>query len=164
MTGAYVNPDGREYLLSDGTVARLYGGLGYRYWLGEPGHSEVVAGRAYFWQPVLKADVAEFEADLKEQVRVRVGRTVGVQTGLLPSPGDLERIEWLAIWHPEPDLLDRLAAFEAGWSAMVPPGTRARDLRAEDVSRIGRILAKKAPKHRPRPRVTATTDAPEAPE
>lgn len=150
--GAHLDPTGQAYRLQDGGVVRLYGGLGYRWWLGQPGLSELVAGTAYFWEPLLVGDREEFEQSLQQQVRARVRAAVEQRTGLLVSGSDLGRIEWLAIWVAEPDLVDRLAAFEQGWSRALPRGVRARDLGAADVQKLGRLLGRKRPRARPTPR------------
>lgn len=157
----WVDGRGREYGMPDGVVTTLYGGLGFRYWLGTPGQSELIAGSVHFWEPVLEEDQAEFEAGLKREACRRVGRTLGVQTGLVASDGDLDRIEWLVIWHPEADMLDRLRAFEQGWSAILPQGKRARDLDSADLGALTRRMGLHT---RPRRRVDATEGTPELPE
>lgn len=142
----YLDGVGLPYQVQDGVVARLYGGLGYRYWLGTPGPSALVAGSVQFWEPVRAVDRAEFEGNLRIQVRDRVRDALLQRTGMWVSGADLDRIEWLGIWQAEPDLLDRLAAFEQGWSRSLPPGKRARDLGSADLGRLTRQLGL----HRPR--------------
>lgn len=144
--GRWVDPTGMVFSLRDGEQARLYGGLGYRYWLGTPGLSSLVSGAAHFWERILASDQADFGGSLRMQVRERVRAAVLSSCGLLVSDHDLDRIEWLEIWAAEPDLLDRLAAFEQGWSRALPPGRRARDLTGADIGKLTRQMGL----HRPR--------------
>jgi len=151
----YVDPTGREYGLPDGTVVHLYGGLAFCYWLGSPGLSELVSGTVHFYEPVLQTDWEAFISELQQAARRRVATIVGQQTGLSMdwSNPSLDRTEWLVIPVAEPELLDRLSAFESGWSRALPPGTHARDLRGPDIS----LLARRMGLHRrPTPRVDAT--------
>lgn len=131
-------PDRGQYRLPDGGVVVLFGGLGYRYWLGLPGGSGLVSGWAQFWQAVPESDRPSFVDSLKQQVVTRVRGELLARTGLLVSGSDLDRIEWLVIWGADPDLVDRLVAFEQGWSRMLPPGTRVRDLSGAQIQGLGR--------------------------
>jgi hypothetical protein len=124
----------------------LYGGLAYRYWLGSPGSSELISGTAHFWQAVPEGDREQFLSELRQEVCQRVTRAAAVHTGLLAEvPAD--RIEWLLLWDRTADTQDRLAAFEQGWSASLPRGTRARDLSSQDIS----SLVRRAGLSHPRP-------------
>ena len=140
--GRFVDARGLDFGMPDGTVATLYGGLGYRYWLGTPGASELVGGSVHFWEPIAAEDAEAFLEELKREVRARVALAVGQRTGLQMTwaSESLDRTEWLVVWHPEPDMLDRLHAFEGGWSAAMPPGTRARDLSGTDLSQLARRM------------------------
>lgn len=140
MHETYVDSKGLDYGLPDGTVAHLYGGLAFRYWVGTPGESELVAGKVQFWEPVRSEDWEQFVEELKLQARSRVALSYGQKTGLQMewSNRDLDRIEWLVIDHAEPDTVDRLHAFEGGWSAARPPGVPADKLTAELIGRMVR--------------------------
>jgi hypothetical protein len=154
-------PEHGVYRLPDGQQALLYGGLGYRYWLGTPGQSGLVSGLAHFWQAVPEHDRAEFEGSLKEQLLRYVRGELARRTGLWPSESDLDRIEWLVIWGAEPDLLDRLVAFEQGWSRMLPAGRHTRELTGADISQLARragLLGRRAVAAAPRTRVSDDQD------
>lgn len=136
----YVDPTGCSYGLPDGTVCTQYGGLGFRYWVGRPGESELVGGSVQFWEPVLKEDAERFRDELQQEARRRVAMAVAARTGLELSELDLDRIEWLVVWQAEPDTLDRLHAFEAGYSAYRPAGTPVSELTGADVGAMVRRM------------------------
>src|SRR5262245_12553828 len=151
----YVDPNGLEYGLSDGTVCTLYGGVAFRYWLGEPGASTLISGSVQFWEPVLEEDWEPFLGELQQEARQRVAYAMSQKVGMLvkpDAPSLVERMEWLVIPRAEPDLLDRLAAYQSGVAVSLPPGVNARDLKPRDIQRLGRQLAR----HRPRPRIDGT--------
>jgi hypothetical protein len=137
----YVDGQGIALEVSRGEgKQRVYGALSARYWLGDPGVSELVAGTAYFWEPILEGDADLFLEELKLRVLGRLALGVSQKTGLELSwaSRDLDRTEWLVEWHPGPDLVERTRAFEQGWSRMLPAGTRARDLTGPQLSQLAR--------------------------
>src|SRR5215471_2134225 len=138
---------GSEYQLPGGKTVHLYGGLAFRYWAGTPGRSELVAGQCQFYQAIRTADWSRFLEETKGEATRRVAQEIETRWGLIyqEGAGDLERVEWLVIERDEPDLLERLAAYQEGRGIRLPPGVRASQLSAQDVQRIGRQLARKQP-------------------
>jgi hypothetical protein len=115
---------------------RLYGGIAARYWVGEPGNSDLVAGIGYFYEPIRVADQENVRLELHDAFHHRIVEAVHQSTGLEISPEDLERTQFLEIWTAEPDLVERCKAFEQGWSAMKPAGKGVRDLTGRDIAQL----------------------------
>lgn len=122
---------------------RLYGGIAARYWVGEPGNSDLVAGIGYFYEPIRVADQEGVRSEMHEAFQKRVVDAVYERTGLEISPIDLERIQYLEIWTAEPDLIERCKAFEQGWSALKPAGKGVRDLTGADIAQLFRRVGAK---------------------
>lgn len=152
-------PKAGQYVSRSSTLVQLepntppqecYGALAGRYWMGTPGESDLASGSILFWEPILLEDALAFESELKLAFRERIARSLAARFGLLVDPEhpDLDRVEWLLIWEADDDLLDRVRAFEAGWSRVLPDGTRARDLKVADLERLGRILGAGRPRTR----------------
>lgn len=148
MQGGGGHAGGQYAAGPNGEMVTLYGGLAYRWWWGDRGTSDLISGGVHFWQRVPESDRADFESSLLLQVRQRVAQALSERSGLLvgPESPSLDRLEVLVIWETEPDLLERLKAYEQGWSAALPSGTRARDLTQADVQRLARVLGLKRPR------------------
>lgn len=127
---------------SGGSTSRLFGAMAFRYWFGTPGSSNLIAGSVLFWEPVRLVDQQAFEVDLKGEIRVRVAQQFARETGLELHALNpcLDRIEYLWIWHPDQETLERVEAFKQGWSRALPPGKRARDLSVADLGRLARRM------------------------
>ena len=141
----FLDEQGREYDLTpqspgqtntNATNTRLYGGIAARYWVGEPGTSDLVAGIGYFYEPLLVEDQETVRLEMHEAFQKRVVDAVHERTGLEISPEDLERVQYLEIWTAEPDLIERCKAFEQGWSALKPAGKGVRDLTGKDIAQL----------------------------
>ncbi len=144
-TDEFLDPTGREYQLeakmpgysnTNATNTRLYGGIAARYWVGEPGTSDLVAGIGYFYEPLRVEDQENVRLEMHDAFVQRIVDAVHQSTGLEISPGDLERVQYLEIWTAEPDLIERCKAFEQGWSALKPPGKGVRDLTGKDIAQL----------------------------
>jgi hypothetical protein len=141
----FLDETGKEYDLTpqspghstnDATKTRLYGGIAARYWVGEPGNSDLVAGIGYFYEPLRVEDQENVRLEMHDAFVQRIVDAVHQSTGLEISPGDLERVQYLEIWTAEPDLIERCKAFEQGWSALKPPGKGVRDLTGADIAQL----------------------------
>jgi hypothetical protein len=137
-----VDPVGREYELRPGEAQRLFGGLGCRYWLGEPGASELIAGSMLFWEPIRLEDWGAFLEELQLAFREEVSRRVRAQHGLEVRPEQLdpERLEWLTIREADEALIQRLSSFCQGWSRALPKGKQLKDLTGSEIGRLARMM------------------------
>lgn len=142
MDGAgSVDPTGMLFEVGNGTKTRLYGGIAFRYWLGTPGGSDLVAGSIGWPSPMSSSELDEAEHEARSAFSDQVRQTVLERTGLDVAP-DPRRIEMLAVRIAESDLIERLQAYCSGWSSALPQGIRARDLKSGDVQRLGRMLGR----------------------
>jgi hypothetical protein len=112
----------------------------------------------HFWQAVPEHDRAQFVEELLREVYVRVGLLVLQRTGIeLSAEGLMANTELLLLWDDEPDIRDRLKAFEQGWSSSLPRGTRPRDLSSADLGQLVRragLLRPRRPADGPPDKVT----------
>jgi hypothetical protein len=115
---------------------RLYGGIAARYWVGEPGNSDLVAGIGYFYEPIRREDRESVRLEMVEAFHQRIVTAVHESTGLEISGDDLTRTQFLEIWTAEPDLIERCKAFEQGWSALRVQGKGVRDLTGADIAQL----------------------------
>ena len=138
----------------DGQTQPVYAAVAGRYWLGERGASDMIAGSGFLYQPVLIEDKDEVLSDVQQRFRQNVAEQLAQRWGLevMPASENLDNIEWLVIWECDETTVERVRSFEQGWGVR-PKGLDkpASELTGADIRRIVAMQGHKITPHRGTP-------------
>lgn len=124
----------------------IYGAVCGRVWIGDPGDSELICRLSFTFERIKKADLAQEEWKARAQIEDLLVGDYAQATGL--DGLDVERIEWLISWSADGHLLDRCAAFEAGYIKRSRPAPSEMTL--DDIKRAAKDWGGPVPQSMPR--------------